>query len=208
MPSHAVDNRCYWQAVATVMERPLPTLELDSFAVVTDDALLDEWCRREFGRKPSCAERDAVQAQFLQLISAAAKATPEYFLPWPGTSAWLEQCLQKGCAIAVATGGWRHTAQFKLGAAGLDHFGLPVAGSAPGATRTDIMSTALDMLRAGGRAVADQPVYLGDSIWDAAAAAELGWGFIGIARGVRGDALRRQGAAQVVEDFNALHHAG
>lgn len=204
MPSHEVDNQCYWQAVATVMEQPLPTLELDGFEVVTDDAMLDEWCRREHRREPTAAEHAAVRACFLQLIRVAARTTPGYFRPWPGTADWLKRRLQGGCAVAIATGGWPHTAQFKLRAAGLDGLALPLAGSAPGATRTDIMCTALDMLRDGGHIVEGQPVYLGDSAWDVVAAAALGWGFIGIARGARADVLRRQGATQVVEDFNAV----
>jgi phosphoglycolate phosphatase-like HAD superfamily hydrolase len=207
MPSHEVDNRCYWQAVAAVMEQPLDCLELDGFAVVTDDGLLDEWCQRQYGRGPTAEQRDAVRARFLHLTQAAARATPGHFQPWPGTVDWLAGRLDEGSAIAIATGGWPHTAQFKLQVAGLERFALPLAASTPGATRTDIMATALDMLRSSGRAIAGQPVYIGDSPWDATAAAKLGWGFIGIAQGARADALRRHGASRVVEDFHALHES-
>ncbi|MFZ2869038.1 hypothetical protein, partial [Zavarzinia sp.] len=50
-------------------------------------------------------------------------------------------------------------------------------------------------------------VYVGDGVWDAAAARELGIGFVGIGSGERAAALRAAGAQRVIEDYADLGRA-
>lgn len=203
MPSHEVDNRCYWQAVSQVLGRTTGTLELGGFAVVTDNGILDEWCRGELGRPPGVEETRAVRERFLALIEAAAASEPDSFRPLPGLRRWLQTGLARGRGIAVATGGWGHTARYKLQAAGLADLPMPLASADDAPHRVGIMQAALASLQAAGRG-GGQPVYIGDGPWDVAAASELGWAFIGIASGRRAAALRAAGASQVLPDFRAM----
>lgn len=200
MPSHAVDNQCYWRAVGESFGRSVETLDLSGFDNVTDDGLLRDWCLATLGRTPSAPEREDVRACFLALIEASAKAEPAAFAPTPGLQEWLER--QPRGSVAVATGGWEHTARWKLRAAGLDRFELPLAGSNSDPDRPAIMRRA--RARLAPAFAAHTPVYLGDGPWDLAAAMQLGWGFIGIAEGDRAERLRRAGAERVVQDFSQL----
>lgn len=200
MPSHEVDNACYWAAVRDVFETDVGVLSLHAFRHVTDAGILDEWCRRTVGRPPTALETAAVRKRFLAHIEDAAETTPEAFTPLPGLRDWLAR--RPSGSLAVATGGWSHTARFKLAAAGLDGFDLPLASADDALRRVDIMRTAHRRLGASFRTVT--PTYFGDGAWDLAAARELDWPFIGIASGDRADALRRAGAEQVAPDFRAV----
>ncbi len=198
MPSHAVDNRCYWAAVHEVFGTAGGTVDLAGFRHVTDSGILREWADQELGRPPSPDEIEAVRGVFLARTEAAARDEPDAFRPLPGVEAWLAR--HPRSRLAIATGGWELTARFKLRAAGLDRFGLPLATSDQAATRTDIMRHALSLLDA-----IDAPVvYIGDGPWDVAAARELGWSFIGIAAGTRARDLAAAGAERVHADFREL----
>lgn len=216
MPSHEVDNRCYWAAVGETFSREVDTLALDGFTQVTDSALLEAWCQRELGRAPTPAEVGAVRSRFLALLQAAAEADPGPFTPHPGVAEWL--AARPPGSVGIATGGWGHTARFKLQHAGLLQAGetaeertdastsprrpLPLASADDAKRRVDIMRIALGRL--GREHRSSRPVFLGDSPWDVAAARELGWPFIGVASGRRAEGLRAAGATRVIDDFLAL----
>lgn len=200
MPTHDLDNRCYWQAVNDVFGTGAEPMDLGGFQHVTDDAILDEWSERTLERPLTPEERQAVRDQFLERLQEGARNEPEAFRPFDGLADWLES-RPKG-TLAIATGGWRHSATFKLTMAGLDRFDLPLAGSDDAPTRIGIMQAARQRLAPEHRE--STPTYLGDSPWDLAATRTLAWQFIGIARGDRARALERAGADRVLRDYRPL----
>lgn len=201
LPSHAVDNDCYWRAVGEVFGTDGASRSLHGFRHVTDEGILHEWALRTIGREASPEERSAVRGLFLDLLVAAFERQPADFEPMPGLCDWLDERSREGCGLAIATGGWSHSAAFKLAVSGLERWNLPLASADDGMARTDIMRAA--RRRIGKPAVADL-TYVGDSPWDVSSAAALGWDFIGIASGARRQALRNAGARTVVADFAAL----
>lgn len=203
MPSHEVDNQCYWQAVGEVTGQKAATYDLNGFTVVTDNGILREWFEAQFGTSPSDDEISTIKDRFLVLTEQAADKYPEAFKPFPGVIEWLTRCQESGWKAGIATGGWGHTARFKLKAAGLETFDLPLATADDADKRVDIMRIGMKRLWPKNQAKA-RPVYLGDGSWDLAAAKELGWAFIGIASGARARRLRAAGAQKVVADFRSL----
>ncbi|MEJ8569726.1 HAD family hydrolase [Elongatibacter sediminis] len=204
MPTESLDNRCYWQAVHDCVGGAPGTLSLERFTHVTDSGILDEWMRQRYGRPPLPAEVSAVRERFLQLLDDTFAREPESFTATPGLFDWIDRKLGATPeSIAIATGGWSHTALFKLRCAGLDRYALPLATSDDCVSRTGIMETARSRL-AGTDADAGPTTYIGDGLWDLAASRELGWSFIGIARGSAADRLRAAGAESVLPDFHAL----
>ena len=217
MPSNAMDNRCYWQAVHDVLEYeggghegriPDPA----EFDHVTDAGILHQWCVSMLGRPPLASETEAIKQRFLQLLEEAAVNEPESFVPLNGLRAWLNQCASDTqTLLAIATGGWRLCAEFKLATAGLAHYQLPLASSDETMQRTDIMSTALDLVceshpdtNPTASDLGSKVTYFGDGLWDYRACQSLGWGFVGIADQENAESLRSIGAKCIVHDFTLL----
>lgn len=201
MPSHAVDNDCYWQAVSEVFDTPVATQDLGQFRHATDGGILAQWSQERLNRTVQPAELDRLKARFLELLASAERSDPSAFRPFPGCENWLREVSDRGDLVAIATGGWAHTARFKLGVSGLDRYDLPLASADDGLERTTIMRVAQARL---GHPPDSEITYLGDGEWDVRCSAILGWGFVGIADGGRAQALRDAGAERVYPDFTAL----
>lgn len=219
MPTQELDNRCYWRAIDDVVGGAPACLDLDGFAHVTDGGILDEWMRRTHGRTPTAAETTRIRRRFLDLLADEHRRCPSAFEPLPGLVPWLEAARADGTdRIALATGGWSHTARFKLRAAGLARWRLPLASSDDAGTRTGIMRIARQRALAGSSRTAgtggtiylddnmdDAPTtYIGDGPWDLRASRDLGWDFVGIGSGSAAERLAAAGAVDVFDDFLAL----
>lgn len=202
MPSHEVDNSCYWQAVGSVFNVPVHVHDLGEFEEVTDPAILAQWARETLGREPSENEVKAVKSRFLQLLHQSALDQPGNFVPTPGLEDWLRA--QPPENTAIATGGWRHTAEFKIYQGALGKFRIPLATSDDATQRINIMRHALSLLLPADRRGEISVTYIGDGPWDFKAAHALGWSFIGVARGDRAIALEYAGAEVVRQDFHGV----
>ncbi len=210
MPSQHIDNQCYWQAVFEHFGQEPQTLDLHDFAHVTDGSILQEWMLANHGREATPEEVSRIRQRFLDLITRAHEVSPGAFAASPGLNEWLGERLGTfGNCVAIATGGWGHTARFKLSVAGLDVYNLPLASSDDGDSRQAIMQQALRLLLANSGCTAntdDSPpvCYIGDGVWDWQAARQLGWDFIGIACGEQACRLKQAGAKHVFCNFAEL----
>ena len=77
---------------------------------------------------------------------------------------------------AIATGGWRESAQLKLDAAGLNRFGIPLATSDDAPDRKDIMRIVLGHPGTGF----DSITCYGDGALARIASQQLGWNFVAV----------------------------
>lgn len=199
MDSAAVDNRCYWQAVRDILGLPLAEPELTGFTHVTDSGILQEWHQRTLGKAPDNHHVAAIKARFLELLEAAASSQPDSFTARRGLDTWLSRLIERGHSLAIATGGWRHSARFKLKLAELHRYDLPLSSSDDAVSRQDIMQHALE--RVSNDAVSINVTYVGDGPWDLECSREMGWNFIGVASGAAATRLLKAGAQRVHEDF-------
>jgi phosphoglycolate phosphatase-like HAD superfamily hydrolase len=209
MPSNVIDNECFWRAVDEVIGGAGTGPDLHGFEHVTDAGILLEWMQREHGRSASRQEEKEIKQRFLDQLILAAHRRPQWFTPLPGLMKWLRSCREKRDSnLAIATGGWAHSARFKLEFAGLDEFDLPLASSDDAVSRTNIMQIALQRSLGSpieqGHSSDASITYFGDGIWDYTASRALGWRFIGIASGSQAERLSRAGAGEIYEDFTEL----
>lgn len=110
--------------------------------------------------------------------------------------ALLHELKAAGLRVAIATGDWRESITFKLGAAGIPIDYIPIVTSSEHYARADIIRAAV--AEVGGRL--DEAIYVGDGLWDLWACERLGIPFIGV--GHRKERLRKAGALHVVDDLN------
>ncbi len=118
---------------------------------------------------------------------------------------------ESGWAVAIATGCWRRSAQFKIEVAGIPADGLPAAFADDGPSRESIVRTAIERAGRGFQRI----VLIGDADWDVRTARQLGLPFIGIGGSRRAERLRFAGAGHTIENFldqngfiRALEEAG
>ena len=125
---------------------------------------------------------DAIKDEFLSRTESYI-ALNGPFTELPGARKLLQRLAgSSNHQVAIATGGWKATAELKLSTAGFDVIGLPLATSDDAVERTEIMEIAL--ARIGQKT--DAITYFGDGEWDRAACDRLGWSFVAVGSALGG----------------------
>lgn len=191
--TYPIEDEFYDQALRTI-GLSLPTTDYQALGASTDISILRVLAQREWQRAPRPDEIDQVREIHTRLWAERLEREPIRVVT--GARAALTELRERGVRFAAATGGFRATATQKLLAAGLD---IEIAAAAEdGRDRPELLAHA-----AGETA----PVYVGDGLWDADAAAHNGLRFIAVASApARADAFRKRGC-RVIADLAQLTDA-
>ena len=195
-----VDEVCYVAAVSEVLSIPDVDNDWTHYLHVTDSGILRQVVQSSLGRNVLPMEMDRVCQCFHRRLEDAFRE-PDSCLPVDGGPAMLRQLAERSdLAVAIATGGWESTARLKLDRAGYDIRGIPLASSSDADAREEILRIAERRARDRHGAPGFETItYVGDGVWDARAAASLGWRFLGV--GKQPDLLRREGAIAVIDHY-------
>lgn len=199
----AIDDACYAAAVSEVLSIPGIDTDWTHYPHVTDSGILRHVVRSSLGRDVLPLEMDRVCQCFRRRLEDALGRRPDSCLPVPGGPEMLRQlAVQSSLAVALATGGWESTARLKLERAGYDIQDIPLASSSDADTREEIMRIAeLRAREKHGVPPFETITYVGDGVWDARAAANLGWRFLGVGTGEQAARLEREGAFAVIDHY-------
>lgn len=195
-----VDTECFVQTVRDLLDFDPLQMTWGDFPDVTDTAVLEVLYRRILGRAPSTTESRGFIDHFFALLEGEHRADPTRFSPVPGSRAVVETLLESAeWDVALATGAWRRSAEFKLSAASLPIHHLPFATSDDHYTRVGIVETAMSRALESSVAVGyERVVAVGDGRWDVTTARALGLAFIGVGPSER---LTEIGAPVGVSDY-------
>jgi phosphoglycolate phosphatase-like HAD superfamily hydrolase len=199
----AVDESCFVQAFADSLAiHHLSTNWLD-YDHATDSAVTSQAFQTHFGRKPESTEISKVVERFVELLSGHHDLDSALFAEIPGALAFLAELHENPeWGIALATGGWKRSAEFKIRAAGLPLAKFPAAFAEDGPSREAIVQTAIDRASAWYQCREfERIVSVGDAVWDVRTARQLKLPFLGVADEPRATLLRENGARHVVEHF-------
>lgn len=195
--TNRVDGHLFKNAIRAAI--PLVELEsFSSFVEMTDSAILRQICA-DAGLTEYAFFEESVRSRFVEGLTEAWNTDPGSFSAVPGARTVFAFARDAGWVPAVATGGWRPSAELKLRAADIPMSGVPLATSSEADRRVDIIRLAVSVATQG--AEASEIVYVGDGSWDARACRELGIGFIGRGVGDGEARLRALGAQVVLPDF-------
>lgn len=205
------DLKCYVTAFQEVFGIPLPSHDWHDYEHVTDCGVMREVVEPLRGAPVTEDEIARFEHIFADHLRAEYESAPHAFTEVPGSAALFEDLLRRNVRIALASGGMRRTALFKLACAGIDGARVPGAFANDHVSREGIARCAI--ARAGG-SLDDDIVYVGDGLWDVQTSAALGMRFIGITRESCPDRLSSAGATVCLEDYRnpqafaeALHRA-
>jgi FMN phosphatase YigB (HAD superfamily) len=173
--SAAVDDALYREAVRRVLGEVHLRPSLHAYEYVTDTGILSQI----LADNAVPAEREPlheIKSHFVGLLRSHVEEHGP-FEEVPGAGDLLNSLRSSAThAVAIATGGWRESAELKLRSAGLDYSSFPLATSNDHHERTSIMELAL--ARLGDRF--DSVTYYGDGPWDRDACSALGWQFVAV----------------------------
>jgi FMN phosphatase YigB (HAD superfamily) len=173
--SAAVDEALYCEAVRAVLGDVQLRPSLHEYEFVTDTGVLRQILDDNSiaGNERTLGE---IRSVFVDLLRSHVREHGP-FTEVPGASEML-RALQASpdCAVAMATGGWRQSAVFKLVSAGMHFEDIPLATSNDHHERTTIMEIALARLGSSFESV----TYYGDGPWDRDACVRLGWKFVAV----------------------------
>ena len=199
-----VDMECFWQAAKEIFRLPseYPT-SVEGLKDVTGIAILSLFCEQALVRKISVSELDRFKRRFVGILEAAVLKNVNCFRAMPGAADVLAAVsATAGFEAAIATGCFRHSAEFKLQSAGLLDPDIPIASCDDARSREEIMTISANRAVAKHGRNISAVTYVGDGIWDFRAAQRLGWDFIGIGTGDAADQLLRAGAVTVLPHFS------
>jgi phosphoglycolate phosphatase-like HAD superfamily hydrolase len=186
--SYEYDREIMGQAIADVLGCQTVDADLTGYVNKTSSGVTMEAIQRHTGRNPEPEEIEAVKSNVLKRLQNMYRESPWIFKEVPGALRFLER-LRKftGAGIAIATGGWRSEALFKLGSSGLNVDGIPMGTSDDDLDRRRIMeiaaARAMDFYACSAF---ERVVYLGDGPWDLHFSRLLGYAFIGFGQRVQG----------------------
>jgi GNAT superfamily N-acetyltransferase len=171
--SAAVDDALFREAVKVVFGRVHLRPSLHDYDFVTDTGVLSQImtdndipAKRDY--------EDEIKTHFVDLLRAHVESNGP-FIEIPGASDLLNSLRESAThAVAIATGGWRESAELKLESAGFDYSHFPLATSNDHHERVGIMEIALSQLGSHFESV----TYYGDGPWDRDACVALDWRFI------------------------------
>ena len=182
--SYPHEDELYDRALQSV-GLALPTTDYHALGASTDVSILRVLAQRAWKRDPTDAEIEQVRSVHTRGWESRLERSGIEVMP--GARDVLSELRARGARFAAATGGFRVTATTKLAAAALSI--EVVAAAEDGLDRPELLA------RAAGDA---RPVYVGDGLWDAAAAASNGLDFIGVAESEeRARAFRERGCRVV-----------
>lgn len=191
--SQEVEGQCFATAIERVTGNSLETLDWSKYNEPTSSSIVRDLLA---GDVDAIGKEQAIKIEFCRLLEENRQFFPGDFMPLLGAVEFVERLqAERICGVAIATGCFGLSAQFKLECCGMVMDHIPNATSSDAAKRTDIISLAAS--RAGFGLVS--VIYFGDGPWDVHAARALEIPMIGIGR--RHERLRELGVRHVVKNY-------
>lgn len=183
------------------------TTDWGTYPHSTDEAIACSLIREHLDVEPTRDLLDRMRDRFVELLEEAHAVDPDLFREIPGAAELLMHLRHNHVHVAIATGGWSPSAQFKLQQSGLECADIPAASACDAQPREEIISIAIDRAAASAevdRTALGRIIYVGDGVWDLRVARSMKIGFLGIAQGECAGKLREEGAPEVMPDFSDL----
>lgn len=202
--TNGIDEVGYLAAFERVFSASLPTTDWSRYVHATDTAIMNQTLRDVRGTPATPDELALFEHTFVGELESGYERDPEAFREIPGAAALLQTIQSRpDLQAALATGGLRSSALFKLDKAGLNLDGLPAAFANDAESREDIANIAISRTLGEPHAPNEtlDIVYVGDASWDVKTSSALGMRFIGIGSDESRKALIGLGASVCLEDY-------
>jgi phosphoglycolate phosphatase-like HAD superfamily hydrolase len=199
--TNGVDAKCFASAFMKTFRCALPTTNWSAYEHCTDFAIAREVLLSLRGAPATPEENVEYERNFVADLEEEFATNPEGFREIPGAKAILDAINEReGFRAAIATGGMRSSACYKLSHIGVDATAMPAGFANDGFSREEIARCAI--ARANGHSADPDLVYVGDGPWDAKTSAAMNMRFIGITGDAPRERLMAFGAKALLKDYS------
>ena len=177
-----MDSRCFMRTLEDILRIKEINTDWESYKHSTDSGVLLEIYDHHFHKMPTAEEILTIQNCFVNYLQQEWSQNKNLCSCITGASSLfslIEELAQ--WHIAIATGGWKPSALFKLDAAKIPHHSVPKAFADDHLERTEIINIAIQRSQQlHGHPSYQRTIYVGDKSWDERASHQLGIEFIGV----------------------------
>lgn len=180
--TYYADDNSFVKAATEVIGAPFDKNSWKGCEHLTDSAIFEHFYTSTKLVKPTDSVVKQMQSIFISILEDKFKNDQSFFKEIPGASKFVNYInSQTNCSVGVATGGWKHIAEFKLKNIGLDTSKFDLIGSDDHHSKKDFTSSLIDSMKTKlGISAFDHIYYFGDSLYDKTCCEILGIEFIGI----------------------------
>lgn len=199
------EDNSYLQAVKQVLPIDENLAYWNECPHLSDSGVLHYFFQKYKKRLPHAEEIEKVKQLFLSRLEEKHTLHPQFFSALAGVHTMLHELQKKQKVFTgIATGSWKHIADFKMQKAELHTFNIPITGSDLHAEKENQIRAMLHHLQQiNGVNHFESTTYFGDSIKDLEAAQALNMHFIGVDQRKKG--MFKNCAVPVLDDFSDLN---
>mgnify|MGYP000666067727 CR=1 FL=1 len=192
--STGFDSTCFKSAVLQHADVSFKN-DWSEYRNVTDTGILNEIIATHDLAQIEAELTSKIKSTFINKIESHLNDSPVDEIP--GAKDFIDYLMSlEEVRVAIATGGWKETAELKLRSAGFTYQDIPLYSSNDSHSRVEIMKLADQKI---GTPVANRVSYFGDASWDKEACSVLGWNFILV-----GNRTNQYKRIESFEEFNRV----
>ncbi|MGI8668828.1 MAG: HAD family hydrolase [Aridibacter sp.] len=174
------DDHGFIQTYKDLYKIDLGETDWSKFNHVTDLGVSNQIFQDNFKCLPTNEEINSIKTHFLGLLKQTFQQDANKFIEVSGAVGFFNKLKEKDFPLAIATGGWRETALFKLEKIGLKINDIPFANSKHHYSRSKIIQIAIESAKEKHSKDFERIIYFGDGKWDLLTCQEMGIEFIGV----------------------------
>ena len=201
--TNEIDHRAYFSAFKNITGIDAGTARWEDFVNFTDLSITQELYAQFFKREANSDEIEGIQKEMQLHFENAQQLEPHLLAEVPGAKTFFNELSQQpNYAVAIATGCWSFSAEYKLGLHQIDFNAFPHGHSNSNIARHDIVLDAVaNSVKHYKTASFEKIIYFGDGVWDKKTCDLLHIPLIGIDLKQTGT-LTGLGVRQVFRDYS------
>ncbi len=177
-----VDDDCFCKTFNEIYGIDLSNEDWATFTHVTDTGLSKEIIKKYRNENLSNDDLHVIQKVFFYHLKEALDADSSCVREIPGAIGFVDKLRMSNVPVAIATGGWRQSADMKLQHASIPYEPFTLASSSDDHKRRTIMNIAIARAQFEYQQQFKHIIYFGDGIWDAMTCASMDIPMIGIGK--------------------------
>ncbi len=201
--TNETDHKAFEKAYLELYDIDVAGLDYEEVENYTDTGIAQHIFEVVIGRTCGPVDMRKIKKKVYQNLLDLYNESESNFAEVKGAADFLEFLKTRDeLCLAIATGCWEHSANFKLNVSGIDYEELPISNSDNDISRVGITKHVIEQAKKQYECAAfDEIIYFGDGAWDFKMAQALGIKLIGVDVNNNGR-LKELGVQNIIKDYS------